>query len=117
MIDRSIKQKPSRRRSTERCDEAENLSRCNAGGLLREGRDRRQAVPTGPLRSAGVVVEVEAQLRKSLEREAQDNAVLFDAAVVADDGANGGDPAREVAVNRVTLLLEDVSGLFVARIA
>ena len=57
---------------------------------------------------AGIEVQIETEFRKRLEGESEEDAVFLHPAVVADDRAERRDPARQVAINRVALLLDDV---------
>src|SRR5947209_7968251 len=61
-----------------------------------------------------VEIEVEAELRERLQRERQHDPIFTDAAaVIAHDRAERRDPAREIAVNGVALLLEATGVRFV----
>ena len=80
----------------------------------------RRALPGHPknrslilVGSSGIKIQIETKLRKSLQRKSKQDTVLFDAAIIADDRAQRCDPAAEIAVNRVALLLQNMEGRFV----
>ena len=60
-----------------------------------------------------IEIQVEAEFRQRLQGESDEEAVFFYPTVVADDGADGGDPAREIAIDRVALLFQHAGDPFV----
>ena len=64
-------------------------------------------------RPAGIEIQVEAELRQRLQGEGEEHAVFLHAAVIADDRAERRDPARQIAINRIALLLQNAGDAFV----
>src|SRR5437870_8880277 len=62
---------------------------------------------------SGIEVQIESKFRECFERHGKQDAVFVHAGVVAYHSPERGHPARQIAVNRVALLLENAGRGFI----
>src|SRR5438477_4487730 len=55
----------------------------------------------------GIEVQIKSKFRECFQCHGKQEAVFFHAGVVTYHAAKGGNPARQIAVNRISLLLEN----------
>src|SRR6266480_4576564 len=56
---------------------------------------------------AGIEVQIKSKFRECFQCQGKQEAVFFHAGVVTYHAAKRGNPARQIAVNRISLLLEN----------
>src|SRR5437867_4663113 len=65
------------------------------------------------IRATRIEIQIEAELGQRLQGKGEEETVFLHAAIIADDCANGRNPTRQIAIDRVALLFQNACSPFV----